>query len=102
MHTIRKKKFFRVAVVVEEVNGVVATLKTAEINMQESTLSRANHEYDFVIVGAGLSGIGCAYYIAQNFPGKSLKIFESRAALGGTWDLFRYPGEHNNFINEQT
>lgn len=48
--------------------------------------------YDVLIVGAGLSGIGTAYWLQNRCPDKSYVIFEARAALGGTWDLFRYPG----------
>ncbi len=47
---------------------------------------------DVVIVGAGLSGIGAAYHLQANLPGKSYAILEAREQLGGTWDLFRYPG----------
>lgn len=47
---------------------------------------------DMLIVGAGISGIGVAYHYQNNFPNKSYQIIESREALGGTWDLFRYPG----------
>jgi len=47
---------------------------------------------DTIIIGAGLSGIGAAYHLQKNCPGKSLAILEGREALGGTWDLFRYPG----------
>ncbi len=47
---------------------------------------------DVVVVGAGLSGIGAAYRIQTELPGKSYAILEARAAIGGTWDLFRYPG----------
>ncbi|MFW9616003.1 flavin-containing monooxygenase [Aquabacterium sp.] len=47
---------------------------------------------DVLIIGAGLSGIGAAYYLQRDQPGKSFVILESRAASGGTWDLFRYPG----------
>ncbi|HSU66720.1 MAG TPA: alpha/beta fold hydrolase [Tepidisphaeraceae bacterium] len=47
---------------------------------------------DVLIVGGGLSGIGAASHIQRDLPGKSLLILESRAAIGGTWDLFRYPG----------
>jgi monooxygenase len=51
----------------------------------------ANH-FDVVIVGAGLSGIGAARHLQMNSPGKTFAILEGRAAMGGTWDLFRYPG----------
>ena len=51
-----------------------------------------NEFFDVVIVGAGLSGIGAAYHLQNQCPGKSYVILEGRGALGGTWDLFRYPG----------
>jgi monooxygenase len=49
-------------------------------------------EHDVLIVGAGLSGIGTACQIQREFPDKRLAILERRKSLGGTWDLFRYPG----------
>jgi cation diffusion facilitator CzcD-associated flavoprotein CzcO len=47
---------------------------------------------DVLIVGAGLSGIGAAAHVQRGCPGKSFLILEARDAIGGTWDLFRYPG----------
>jgi monooxygenase len=47
---------------------------------------------DVLIVGAGLSGIGAGYHLQSNLPGKSYAILEARESIGGTWDLFRYPG----------
>src|SRR4051794_14941044 len=47
---------------------------------------------DVLIVGAGLSGIGAGHYIQTECPWASYAIFEARGAIGGTWDLFRYPG----------
>src|SRR5689334_13245786 len=47
---------------------------------------------DVLIVGAGLSGVGSACHLQQRCPDKSYVILESRDAIGGTWDLFRYPG----------
>jgi len=47
---------------------------------------------DVVIIGAGISGIGAAYRITERNPGTSYVILERRARIGGTWDLFRYPG----------
>ncbi len=48
--------------------------------------------FDVGIVGAGLSGIGAAYHLKTTCPGRTFAIFEGRDAIGGTWDLFRYPG----------
>ena len=47
---------------------------------------------DVLVIGAGLSGIGAGHYIQTETPWASYAIFEARAAIGGTWDLFRYPG----------
>jgi cation diffusion facilitator CzcD-associated flavoprotein CzcO len=47
---------------------------------------------DVLIVGAGLSGIGAAYRIQTQCPGQTYAVWEAREAIGGTWDLFRYPG----------
>lgn len=47
---------------------------------------------DVLIIGAGLSGIGAAVHLQKQCPGKSYRIYEARSAVGGTWDLFRYPG----------
>ncbi|MBF6547206.1 flavin-containing monooxygenase [Nocardia brasiliensis] len=57
-----------------------------------SERGKAPEHLDVVIVGAGLSGIGAAYRLQTECPGKTYAILEARAALGGTWDLFRYPG----------
>lgn len=48
--------------------------------------------FDVIIVGAGISGIDAAYRIAERNPGLTYTILERRAQIGGTWDLFRYPG----------
>ena len=50
-----------------------------------------NH-FDVIIVGAGISGIDAAYHVQTYCRGKSYAILEGRDAIGGTWDLFRYPG----------
>jgi monooxygenase len=47
---------------------------------------------DVIIVGAGISGIAAAYYLQTRCPARSYAILEGRDAIGGTWDLFRYPG----------
>src|SRR5215475_13031470 len=48
--------------------------------------------FDVLIVGAGLSGIDAAHHLREKCSIKTFVILESRAAIGGTWDLFRYPG----------
>ena len=48
--------------------------------------------FDVVIIGAGLSGVGAGYHLQDKSPGKSYVILEGRQSMGGTWDLFRYPG----------
>ena len=52
--------------------------------------------WDVLIVGAGLSGVGAACRLQKHCPAKSYAILESRDDLGGTWDLFRYPGVRSN------
>src|SRR6478735_1247959 len=47
---------------------------------------------DVVVVGAGLSGIGAGYHLQTECPERTYAILEARDAIGGTWDLFRYPG----------
>src|SRR3954470_568183 len=47
---------------------------------------------DVLIVGAGISGIGLGYHLTTKQPGRTFAIVDSRDAIGGTWDLFRYPG----------
>src|SRR3954469_25634458 len=48
--------------------------------------------FDVLIVGAGISGVDGAYRLQSRLPDKSYAILEARDAIGGTWDLFRYPG----------
>ncbi|HET6969948.1 MAG TPA: NAD(P)/FAD-dependent oxidoreductase [Phenylobacterium sp.] len=52
----------------------------------------AVEHFDVVIVGAGLSGVGAGYHLKTACPDRSFVILEGRDAIGGTWDLFRYPG----------
>jgi monooxygenase len=54
--------------------------------------SESPDHVDVLIVGAGLSGIGAASHLQRELPGASYAILEARDAIGGTWDLFRYPG----------
>lgn len=48
--------------------------------------------FDVVVVGAGISGIGAGYFLQRDCPDRSYVILEGRGQMGGTWDLFRYPG----------
>jgi monooxygenase len=52
----------------------------------------AGAHFDVLIIGAGLSGIGAACHLVQKRPKTTFAILEARNAIGGTWDLFRYPG----------
>jgi monooxygenase len=60
--------------------------------MSERTIASAVDHVDVLVVGAGLSGIGAAHHLQERCPGKSYAILEARESIGGTWDLFRYPG----------
>jgi monooxygenase len=51
-----------------------------------------SQHFDVLIIGAGLSGIGTACQVTAEFPNKTIAVLERRERLGGTWDLFRYPG----------
>jgi monooxygenase len=53
---------------------------------------RVAEHVDILIVGAGISGIDSAYHVQTKLPGKTYAILEGRDTIGGTWDLFRYPG----------
>ncbi len=55
-------------------------------------MSQTLKHVDVLIVGAGLSGIGAAHHLQEKCPGKTYALLEARAEIGGTWDLFRYPG----------
>jgi len=59
---------------------------------QTTASTKSTDHVDVLIVGAGISGIGVAYHLQQKQPAKSYAILEAREAIGGTWDLFRYPG----------
>lgn len=59
--------------------------------MAPKTTGKPDH-VNVLIIGAGLSGIGAAAHLRRELPGKTFAVLERRAAMGGTWDLFRYPG----------
>ena len=60
--------------------------------MKAEKKNTAIEHLDVLIVGAGISGIGMAYYLQTRCPQRQFTLFEGREAIGGTWDLFRYPG----------
>jgi cation diffusion facilitator CzcD-associated flavoprotein CzcO len=51
-----------------------------------------NETFDILVIGAGISGISAGYHLKTFCPDKSFALLEARSAIGGTWDLFRYPG----------
>ena len=55
-------------------------------------MTDAPPDFDVIIVGAGLSGIGMAHHLQRLCPWARYRVLEARGAIGGTWDLFRYPG----------
>jgi monooxygenase len=65
---------------------LVASTPLSPVNDQST------EQFDVLIVGAGLSGIGAAYHLQKECPDRTYAILEGRNAMGGTWDLFRYPG----------
>ena len=64
----------------------------ARVDEDPSAVNAEGSHFDVLIIGAGLSGIGAACHLVRNRPRTTLAILEARNAIGGTWDLFRYPG----------
>jgi monooxygenase len=71
---------------------VEAQIVDARAHRPQPTDQPEPEHVDVLIVGAGLSGIGAACHLQEDAPGRTYAILESRGAIGGTWDLFRYPG----------
>ena len=69
----------------------VAPRSSAGAGEGERRVSEDGH-VDVIVIGAGLSGIGAAWHLQRRCPGHRYVILEAREAIGGTWDLFRYPG----------
>ena len=55
-------------------------------------MTDTSEHFDVLIIGAGLSGVGAAWHLQTKCPSRSFVLLEARDAIGGTWDLFRYPG----------
>ena len=66
-------------------------MSVASLNQARPTQPLTGH-VDVLVVGAGISGLGMGHYLVTGQPGRSFAIVENRDAIGGTWDLFRYPG----------
>lgn len=62
------------------------------VHARGGDMSQMTREFDVIIIGAGISGVSAAYHLQKRCPGKSYAILEARDAIGGTWDLFKYPG----------
>jgi monooxygenase len=67
-------------------------MQKAQTESQTIAERQRGEHVDVIVIGAGLSGIGGACHLKMNCPQKSFVILEARDAMGGTWDLFRYPG----------
>ncbi len=65
---------------------------TLSVERPAPDLAAPSEHFDVIVIGAGLSGIGAAYHLRRRLPNKTFVLLEGRATLGGTWDLFRYPG----------
>jgi cation diffusion facilitator CzcD-associated flavoprotein CzcO len=65
---------------------------TADTSPRDAGAPTRTEHVDVLVVGAGLSGVGAGWYLQDKCPWATYAIFEARDAIGGTWDLFRYPG----------
>ena len=66
-------------------------MAAVDMDVARRRMAKSEH-FDVLIIGAGLSGIGGAYRLQQRCPSRTFAILEARDCIGGTWDLFRYPG----------
>jgi cation diffusion facilitator CzcD-associated flavoprotein CzcO len=72
--------------------GVTLAAFVFEAKFRMTATPQQDDRFDVIIIGAGISGIDAAYRITERNPGATYTILERRAQIGGTWDLFRYPG----------
>ena len=68
------------------------TVSSGTTRVPTTLATVASFDVDVLVVGAGLSGIGAACHLQERLPGTSYAVLEARETMGGTWDLFRYPG----------
>src|SRR5471032_1109108 len=73
-------------------HGMTPATSSIGTSPSSSSSLRADVDYDVLIVGAGLSGVAAAHHLRERCPSARFAILESRSTMGGTWDLFRYPG----------
>src|SRR4051794_20052092 len=71
-------------------HGCITAWRRQRNRMERASV--ATEHLDVLVVGGGLSGVGAGSQLTMNCPGKTFAILEARDAIGGTWDLFRYPG----------
>lgn len=67
-------------------------VSSSEISGPINTPPTKIHDFDMLIIGAGISGINMAYRYQETFPKARYVVLEQRENMGGTWDLMRYPG----------
>jgi monooxygenase len=70
----------------------LGTPSTGPLQLLIRMRTTAEESLDILIIGAGLSGIGAGAHLRRALPRMTFAVLESRDAIGGTWDLFRYPG----------
>src|SRR5260370_41657645 len=88
----RKPRIFVMPGLVQGIHVLTVEL-SKDVDGRWPMETNKQHEHvDVLIVGAGLSGIGAGFHLQQKCPAKSFVILEGRDCIGGTWDLFRYPG----------
>lgn len=67
-------------------------ISNSEIGVPANAPPIEIHDFDMLIIGAGISGINMAYRYQESFPKRRYVVLEQRENMGGTWDLMRYPG----------
>ena len=77
--------------------GAEVELDVTEVmERQQQDIARKTEDFDVLIIGAGISGIGSAYHLKTQMPGKSFAILEAKDDIGGTWHTHKYPGARSD------